>query len=189
MRTGYARAGRLAALAAGVVVVVAACGGGATPSPAATKAPATPAPSTVPSVAPSAAPTAAPSSSPAASAGVDEYELTVATSATAGKYLAGKDGRTLYTFKKDTGPTSTCYDACATAWPPFVVAAGAKVKGEDGVTGTFATTDRTDGTKQVTYNGAPPLLLPGRQGRRRHDRPGPQRRLVRRRSVTEPDRT
>lgn len=153
MRNGYVRAGRLAALAAGVIVVVAACGGGATASPAATKGPATPAPSTVPSV--------APSSSPAPSEGVDEFEVTVATSATAGKYLAGENGITLYIFKKDTGPTSTCYDDCATAWPPFVVTAGDKVKGEDGVTGTFATTDRTDGTKQVTYNGAPLYYFQG----------------------------
>ena len=164
MRNGYARAGRLAALAAGVVVAVAACGGGATPSPAATKAPATTPPSSAPSVAPSAAPSVAPSSSPAPSEGVDEYEVTVATSATAGKYLAGENGLTLYIFKKDTGPTSTCYDACATAWPPFVVTAGDKVKGEDGVTGTFATTDRTDGTKQVTYNGAPLYYFQGDKG-------------------------
>jgi predicted lipoprotein with Yx(FWY)xxD motif len=157
MRNGYARAGRLAALAAGAIVVVAACGGGATPSPAPTKAPASLAPSASPSVAPS----VAPSSSPAPSAGVDEYQVTVATSATAGKYLAGKDGLALYIFKKDTGSTSTCYEACATAWPPFLVTSGDKVKGEDGVTGTFATTDRTDGTKQVTYNGAPLYFFQG----------------------------
>jgi predicted lipoprotein with Yx(FWY)xxD motif len=125
---------RLAVLAAAALFAVAACGGGATPTPAVT---------------------AAPSATPAASASADEYQVTVATSASAGNYLAGKDGLALYVFKKDTGTTSSCYDACATAWPPFVVGAGEGATAGDGVTGTFGTTARTDGTAQVTYNGAP----------------------------------
>jgi predicted lipoprotein with Yx(FWY)xxD motif len=93
--------------------------------------------------------------SPAATASADEYEVTVATSATAGTYLAGADGRALYIFKKDTGTTSSCYETCATAWPPFVVDAGEGATAGDGVTGAFGTTARTDGSTQVTYKGAP----------------------------------
>jgi predicted lipoprotein with Yx(FWY)xxD motif len=139
MQTGYARAGRLAALAAAVVVVVAACGGAATAKPYAAPAATTEAPS--------------------AEAG--GYEVTTATSATAGPYLVGENGLTLYIFKKDTGSTSNCYDKCAAAWPPFLVEGSEAATGGDGVTGTFATTDRTDGTKQVTYNGAPLYYFQG----------------------------
>jgi|APDOM4702015118_1054815.scaffolds.fasta_scaffold102056_2 predicted lipoprotein with Yx(FWY)xxD motif len=138
MRNGTTRAGRLVVLGAAVLLVVAACGGGATASPS---------------------PTATPTAAPTAAGG--ELKVTVATDTAAGKYLAGKDGLALYIFKKDTGSTSTCYGDCATAWPPLLVTSADGVKGEDGVGGTFATTDRTDGTKQVTYNGAPLYYFQG----------------------------
>ena len=35
-----------------------------------------------------------------------------------GEVLADSDGMTLYTFDKDTKGASSCYDACATKWPP-----------------------------------------------------------------------
>ncbi len=72
-----------------------------------------------------------------------------------GAYLTGEDGRTLYTFKPDSANTSTCTDACAANWPPFVVGAGDSVTAGSGVSGTLATFVRPDGTLQVAYNGAP----------------------------------
>jgi predicted lipoprotein with Yx(FWY)xxD motif len=62
---------------------------------------------------------------------------------------------TLYMFTKDTADTSTCYDKCATNWPPLTVdSADAVVPGVN-LQGKFGTTTRTDGTIQVTYNGMP----------------------------------
>ncbi len=141
---------RWLALGAAVAALVAAC--------SSTAASPTPAPTTAPTTAPSAAPSEAPSAasaSPAASSAAETYNVAVAT-ATVGKFLTGEDGKTLYTFKKDTTPgTSACTGDCATNWPPFTVTASDTVKPGDGVTGTLATISRPDGTMQVTYNGAP----------------------------------
>ena len=69
-----------------------------------------------------------------------------------GKILVGPDGRTLYIFTNDTGGTPSCYDACATKWPPLTVAVtpGTGLDAED-----FKTVARTDGTMQVTFYGQP----------------------------------
>ncbi|QDC08189.1 hypothetical protein FHY55_02530 [Oceanicola sp. D3] len=62
---------------------------------------------------------------------------------------------TLYTFDKDDGATSSCYDGCAGSWPPVLAEAGAALP--EG----FALTERRDGTRQVTYNGQPLYLWAG----------------------------
>ena len=96
--------------------------------------------------------------STSASASADEggETVTVATAETdAGTSLVGADGMTLYIFTNDTDGTSTCYEECAAAWPPFEVEAGATLEAGDGVTGELATTERDDGTTQVTYEGMP----------------------------------
>jgi hypothetical protein len=33
-------------------------------------------------------------------------------------------GETLYTWDRDTGPTSTCVGSCASTWPPLMLPAG-----------------------------------------------------------------
>jgi predicted lipoprotein with Yx(FWY)xxD motif len=71
-----------------------------------------------------------------------------------GSFLLDDKGMTLYLFTKDTPNTSTCYDKCATAWPPLLTT-GAPVAGEGVDASKFGTTTRTDGTVQVTYNGWP----------------------------------
>lgn len=63
-------------------------------------------------------------------------------------------GMTLYWFAKDEANVSNCYGDCAVNWPPLLVAGGAPVAGE-GVTGELGVIERTDGTRQVTYNGLP----------------------------------
>lgn len=147
--------GPLAGLAISLTLLAAACGGSAygaaSPSPAPTAAATTP-----PSPGATAAPSAAPSQPPSNGA----LQVTVATG-TAGTYLAGRDGLALYVFKKDSGTTSSCYDACATAWPPLLVGAGETTTAGAGVGGTFGTTSRTDGTTQVTYDGAPLYYFAG----------------------------
>jgi predicted lipoprotein with Yx(FWY)xxD motif len=72
-----------------------------------------------------------------------------------GPVLTGPNGLTLYTRTGDTATTSSCTGQCATNWPPLTVATGASASGGTGVTGTFATLTRADGTVQVTYNGLP----------------------------------
>jgi len=72
-----------------------------------------------------------------------------------GPVLVGPNGLTLYTHTGDTATTSSCTGGCATAWPPLAVPAGANATGATGVTGTFASLTRDDGTLQVTYNGLP----------------------------------
>lgn len=84
--------------------------------------------------------------------------LTVATgnSAALGAVLTGADGKTLYVLTKDSANASTCTGTCATNWPPLTVpAGGAGVTPGAGVTGTFSTFARADGSMQVAINGKP----------------------------------
>ena len=71
-----------------------------------------------------------------------------------GDVLVDAAGMTLYMFTADAQGDSTCYDACATAWPPLTVD-GAPAAGEGANDAKLGTVERTDGTTQVTYNGWP----------------------------------
>jgi predicted lipoprotein with Yx(FWY)xxD motif len=71
-----------------------------------------------------------------------------------GSFLVDEKGMTLYLFTKDSPNTTVCYDKCAVAWPPLLTA-GDPVAGEGVEAALLGTTDRTDGTVQVTYNGWP----------------------------------
>jgi predicted lipoprotein with Yx(FWY)xxD motif len=75
---------------------------------------------------------------------------------TLGAILTDSDGRTLYRYTKDTvNVSSACYGRCATSWPPLLIADGVPVAGE-GVNGNLlGVLTRTDGTRQVMYNGMP----------------------------------
>jgi predicted lipoprotein with Yx(FWY)xxD motif len=64
--------------------------------------------------------------------------------------LTNASGFTLYSFAPDTSTTSNCNGTCAQNWPPVtgpVTAAG--------VTGTFGTIKRSDGSVQATFDGHP----------------------------------
>lgn len=74
---------------------------------------------------------------------------------TLGPILVDAAGMTLYTFANDTPGTSNCYDQCAVAWPPLLVDADADLAAGVDIPGTLDTTERTDGTQQVTYDGYP----------------------------------
>jgi predicted lipoprotein with Yx(FWY)xxD motif len=71
-----------------------------------------------------------------------------------GSFLVDDQGMTLYLFTKDTPNTTVCYDNCAVAWPPLLTTGG-PVAGEGVEASLLGTTNRTDGTVQVTYNGWP----------------------------------
>jgi predicted lipoprotein with Yx(FWY)xxD motif len=105
--------------------------------------------------APAAAPTAAPTQEPAATMPPVAEAATVSVGETTlGKILVGDKGMTLYMFTKDQNGESACYDNCAVAWPPLLVT-GDPVAGEGVDAALLSVTTRTDGAKQVRYNGMP----------------------------------
>lgn len=77
-----------------------------------------------------------------------------------GTLITGADNRTLYVFKPDEKSTtaheksSTCNGPCAKVWPPVLSAGTPAVAGEAKAS-LIGLTTRSDGTKQVTYNGLP----------------------------------
>jgi len=117
-----------------LLLLVAACGGGGGPA----------ASGSLPS--PSALPSAAATPSPPATLAVAESRY--------GKIIVDVAGRALYLFDADRGAASSCYDACASAWPPLlaVQAPGAGPNLDQALVSTIA---RKDGSKQVAYNGHP----------------------------------
>jgi len=79
-----------------------------------------------------------------------------------GTILVNGKGHTLYLFQADKTTKSTCNGDCAKQWPPLTVngkpTAGSGVKGN-----LLSTTTRSDGSKQVTYNGHPLYTFSGDQ--------------------------
>src|ERR1700722_8796339 len=67
------------------------------------------------------------------------------------KVLTNSKGFVLYWFAPDTSTTSKCNGSCATFWPPVKGPATAMA----GLTGTFSTITRSDGSTQATYDGHP----------------------------------
>lgn len=63
-------------------------------------------------------------------------------------------GMTLYVFDQDTGGRSSCNDACADQWPPFLTDGEPQAEG-GADPGLLGTSERDDGTTQVTYDGRP----------------------------------
>ncbi|MFI6286036.1 hypothetical protein ACIBCM_14965 [Streptomyces sp. NPDC051018] len=72
-----------------------------------------------------------------------------------GRYLVDGNGRTLYLFEADTSTRSTCTGDCAKQWPPMTAADASPSPGAGVTNSLLGTTDRADGTRQVTYNGHP----------------------------------
>jgi predicted lipoprotein with Yx(FWY)xxD motif len=82
------------------------------------------------------------------------------TSGTTGAFLTDGSGRTLYLWAKDGKNMSACSGACAGAWPP-VKASGTVTAGGDAKASDLGTITRSDGTKQVTYDGHPLYYFSG----------------------------
>ena len=68
-----------------------------------------------------------------------------------GGVLVDAQGRTLYTFDKDTADSgkSACNGPCATLWPPALASAS------DRPSGPFGIVARDDGARQWSYKGKP----------------------------------
>ena len=104
-------------------------------------APAAPAPAAEPPAA-DPAPAVAPAADPAAPA------VTLAPVGNLGEVMVGANGHTLYAFTDDPEKQSTCFDACAQAWPPLTVGDDFEISDELQAAGA-STIDRPDGTKQL----------------------------------------
>ena len=92
----------------------------------------------------------------AAPAGGSVASTTLTVRATSyGSILFDGGGHALYAFTRDRrGGPSTCYGACARAWPVYF-APGRQVAGRGVRQSLIATTRRRDGRRQVTYAGRP----------------------------------
>jgi predicted lipoprotein with Yx(FWY)xxD motif len=77
-----------------------------------------------------------------------------------GTILVNSSGRTLYLFTRDSGTMSECAGACAVNWPPLR-ASGKPTIGSGAQASLISTSTRSDGAKQVTYNGHPLYLFKG----------------------------
>ncbi|SHF35928.1 Predicted lipoprotein with conserved Yx(FWY)xxD motif [Modicisalibacter ilicicola DSM 19980] len=73
-----------------------------------------------------------------------------------GRYVTDREGHSLYLFEQDEPGSgiSTCTDACANAWPPYVTDESPEA-GEGIDASKLGTIERDGGTKQVTYAGWP----------------------------------
>jgi predicted lipoprotein with Yx(FWY)xxD motif len=98
--------------------------------------------------------TSAGSAAPPASASGRGAMVDVAKASGLGKIVVDASGRTLYLFQADTGPTSSCSGSCASAWPPLR-ATDSPTAGTGLNPSLLGTTPRSDGNRQVTYNGHP----------------------------------
>ena len=81
-----------------------------------------------------------------------------------GTILFDGTGQAIYLFDVETTSKPSCYGACAEAWPP-VLTDGEPVAGLGVENSLLATTERTDGTIQVTYNDHP-LYFYAHEGKR-----------------------
>ncbi|HEU5253278.1 MAG TPA: hypothetical protein VFU16_08155 [Solirubrobacterales bacterium] len=79
-----------------------------------------------------------------------------------GTVLVDSQGLTLYDFHKDKGGVSSCYDACAAAWPPLLTDGDPQAQGAADRS-LLGTTKRKDGSVQVTYNDWPLYTYAGDQ--------------------------
>ena len=97
-----------------------------------------------------------------ASASATALVITTKTSS-AGAFLTSASGRAIYLWEKDGKDSSACSGGCASAWPPVtttgsVTAAGSANKAD------LTTFTRSDGTKQVAYDGHPLYYFEGDTG-------------------------
>jgi predicted lipoprotein with Yx(FWY)xxD motif len=99
----------------------------------------------------------APATSAGAAGAVATTSADLSTAQTSlGTVLVDSKGRTVYLFTQDSSnpPKSTCDTGCDSVWPPVTAPSGTpKVSGVDSAK--VGTVTRSDGSKQLTYNGWP----------------------------------
>jgi predicted lipoprotein with Yx(FWY)xxD motif len=135
--------------AVGAALLVAACSSGSSSAQAASS----------PAASSPAASAAGGSASASASGGT---VITTATSS-GNTFLTDGSGRAVYLWAKDGKNMSACTGACAGAWPP-VTATGTVTASGSATSSELGTITRSDGTKQVTYDGHPLYYFSGDSG-------------------------
>ena len=81
--------------------------------------------------------------------------VSVTTSTAASHSILTDDrGMTLYRYTPDQGGASTCYDACALAWPPLLVDSVPAAQ-DPSVAQNLGLIQRRDGSQQLTYRNQP----------------------------------
>ncbi|MGB9965245.1 hypothetical protein [Halobacterium hubeiense] len=90
------------------------------------------------------------------------YTVAVGSTDDYGPVLVDADGSSLYVFDEDTPGESSCYEGCAGTWPPLTVDEDPSA-GPD-VTAELGTTDRDDGSAQVTADERPLYYYAGDDG-------------------------
>ena len=104
----------------------------------------------------------APESSPSARPS-EQGQKVIAAESDFGTILFDDTGQAIYLFDIETTSQPRCYGPCADSWPPLL-SDGAPVAGHRVKQALLATTERTDGTTQVTYDGHP-LYLYAHEGK------------------------
>jgi predicted lipoprotein with Yx(FWY)xxD motif len=102
-------------------------------------------------------------SSSAGSAGSTSSTVITTKTSSGGSFLTNGAGRAVYLFMADSSGKSTCDGACAAAWPP-VIATGQPTATGGAQGSDLSTITRSDGTKQVTYDGHPLYYFTGDTG-------------------------
>ena len=138
--------------AVGVALLAAACSsaGSSSSTPAAS--------SSAPASA--SAPSSAPASGGASASGATVIKT---ASSSGGTFLTDGSGRAVYLWAKDSGGMSACTGACAGAWPPVTTTGTATASGSAKASD-LGTITRSDGSKQVTYDGHPLYYFSGDSG-------------------------
>ena len=131
----------LTALALATSLLVVGCGGGEPETTAATNTPTSSGPTTSEPPPPT---TPSPAIGTVVTTGDSEF----------GEMLFDDRGQAIYLFDRERMSTPDCYDQCAAAWPP-VLTDGTPQAGGAADPVLLSTTQRTDGSMQVTYAGHP----------------------------------
>jgi predicted lipoprotein with Yx(FWY)xxD motif len=143
-------------------VIAAICGAGCSSSPSTATTTTSHVSSTTTTAASSSTTTTSAPSTPTTAP--PSYEVRTGTVPGLGTILVDGKGLTLYLFVPDKqSGTSTCYGACANAWPPLLLPTGTTtpLAGPGVESSLLGTTHRTDGTVEITYNKWPLYLWVG----------------------------
>jgi predicted lipoprotein with Yx(FWY)xxD motif len=106
-------------------------------------------------------PSSAPASTPA-TATATGLVITTKTGS-AGSFLTDGSGRSIYLWEKDGKDSSACSGGCASAWPPVTTTGALTVSGAVNKAD-LSTFTRSDGSKQVAYDGHPLYYFVGDPG-------------------------
>jgi predicted lipoprotein with Yx(FWY)xxD motif len=136
-------------VALAIVTVLTACGGEADSDAGVSKEPATSA-----SLAPSESTKSPESPSPAQEQPEPSGTVVRTAPSDYGTMLFDESGQAIYLFDRETSDRPRCYGPCADAWPPVLTKAEPQTRGQ-ARSGLLATTERKDGTLQITYAGHP----------------------------------